>query len=162
MQLLHALVARSLIVQIVDLLEDASPDADSPFEGKLKDALPFMGKRSQNELFRSLMEEEEFKNMHGVRCCELRSLGDVLLFYAAASKVSAMYTCIDTMSDLQHRLRCECEVRSVLTAILQCRPLEMSWLSSLMWARLPVSYRLCTHIWRFWRDHQLQAAAQLK
>lgn len=51
----------------MDLLEDASPDADSPFEGKLKDALPFMGKRSQNELFRSLMEEEEFKSMHGVR-----------------------------------------------------------------------------------------------
>ena len=57
-----------MLVQIIDLLEDASPDADSPFEGKLKDALPFMGKRSQNELFRSIMEEEEFKNMHGVRC----------------------------------------------------------------------------------------------
>jgi hypothetical protein len=51
---------------MVDLLEDASPDAEAPYEGKLKDALRFMGKRSRNELFRTLMEEEEMKKMHPV------------------------------------------------------------------------------------------------
>eukprot|EP00892_Ulva_mutabilis_P003866 jgi/Ulvmu1/1851/UM012_0007.1 len=65
------------VMKIVDLLEDASPDADSPFEGKLKDALPFMGKRSQNELFRSLMEEDEFKNMHAALKGVMTQLSDV-------------------------------------------------------------------------------------
>jgi hypothetical protein len=51
----------------VELLEDASPDPESPFEGKLKDALKFMGKRSQNELFKSLMDAEEMANIHPVR-----------------------------------------------------------------------------------------------
>lgn len=56
-----------ILLQIIDLLEDASPDAEAPYEGKLKDALRFMGKRSKNMLFASLMEEEEMKNIHPVR-----------------------------------------------------------------------------------------------
>jgi hypothetical protein len=48
------------------LLEDGSPDAEAPYEGKLKDALKFMGKTSKNMLFKSLMEEEEMKSIHPV------------------------------------------------------------------------------------------------
>lgn len=56
------------------MLEDASPDADAPYEGKLKDALKFMGKTSKNMLFKTLMEEEEMKNMHPVRFSDIYSV----------------------------------------------------------------------------------------